>query len=58
MFAIQAQRAGTKREPSPEGLGPIKPGGRAPEARHHTLHFVRVIPTEVEGPAVLILSHL
>ena len=34
MFAIQAQRAGTKNQPSPEGLWVRKPGGRAPEVRH------------------------
>jgi hypothetical protein len=40
VFAIQAQRAGTKNQPSPEGL--YKPGGRAPEVRHHTLRlFIR-----------------
>jgi hypothetical protein len=38
VFAIQAQRAGTKNQPSPEGLGPLA-AGRAPEVRHHTLHL-------------------
>jgi hypothetical protein len=35
-FAIQARRAGTRNQPSPEGLGPLGKAVRVPEVRHHT----------------------
>jgi hypothetical protein len=44
VFAIQAQRAGTKISPARKGWV-HRAGGRAPEVRHNTLRlFIRTVP--------------